>query len=101
MTIGRQIMEFRLSRHASQRLQQRAIPGLVVTLIHDHGSSTHSSEGTEVLFVDKAARKRIRQAVGGDRVYSLLERWLDSYLVLSAEGAIITAGHRHRRIKRR
>ncbi len=94
-------MDLQLSRHASQRLQQRAIPGLVVSLIRDHGSVARSAEGTEVLFVDKAARRRIRQAVGGDRVYALLERWLDSYLVVSSDGGVITAGHRHRRIKRR
>jgi hypothetical protein len=67
-------MDLQLSRHANQRLQQRAIPGLVVSLICDHGSVARSVGGTEVLFVDKAARKRIRQAIGGDRVYALLER---------------------------
>lgn len=95
-------MDIRFTEHGRQRQQQRAIPGLVVSLIHSEGSVSPSHDGSEIRFIDKAARKRIRQAIGGDRAYVLLERWFDrTYLVVASDGSIITTGHRTRRIRRR
>lgn len=95
-------MDISFTGHGQQRSQQRAIPGLVVSLIHSEGSVRHSHDGSEIRFVDKAARRRIRQAIGGERAYALLERWLDrTYLVVAADGSVITTGHRTRPIRRR
>lgn len=94
-------MDIILTRHGQRRMQQRAIPGLVVSLIHSEGSVSQSHDGCEVRYVDKAARGRIRDALGGDRAYSLFERWFArTYVVVSDDGSIVTAGHRKRRITR-
>jgi hypothetical protein len=95
-------MDIGFTSHARQRQQQRAIPDLVVSLIHSEGSICASHDGSEIRFVDKAARRRIQRAIGGDRAYALLERWLgQTYLVVAPDGSIITTGHRSRRIRRR
>lgn len=95
-------MDIGFTNHGQQRQQQRAIPGLVVSLIHSEGSVSHSHDGSEIRFIDKAARKRIRRAIGGDRAYAMLERWFDkTYLVVAADGSVITTGHRTCRIHRR
>lgn len=95
-------MQVDISFTGHARQQQRAIPGLVVSLIHSEGSISASHDGSEIRFVDKAARRRIRRAIGGDRAYALLERWLgQTYLVVAPDGSIITTGHRSRRIRRR
>jgi len=94
-------MDISFTGHGRQRLQQRAIPSIVVSLIHSDGSVRHSHDGSEIRFIDKAARRRIRQTIGGDRAYALLERWLDgTYLVVAADGSVITTGHRTRPIRR-
>src|SRR5690242_10256979 len=86
-------MDIGFTNHGQQRLQQRSIPALVVWLIHSGGSVSQSHAGSEIRFVGKQARKRIRQAVGGDRAYAMLERWFDkTYLVVAADGSVITTG---------
>jgi hypothetical protein len=87
------------SRHYRSRIQQRAIPELVVTLILDYGSSQRS-HGADLLFVDKSARKAIRLAVGGDRNMRLIEPFLNAKIVRGDDGTLITAARRSRRIKR-
>lgn len=99
---GEREMDIQLSNHGQQRLQQRGIPGIVVLLIHSEGSVSHSCDGSEVRFIDKPARKRIRDAIGGDRAYALFEHWFErTYLVVASNGSVITIGHRTRRIRRR
>ncbi|CAH0266561.1 hypothetical protein [Roseomonas sp. CECT 9278] len=94
-------MDILLTRHGQRRMQQRAIPALVVSLIHSEGSVSQSHDGCEVRYVDKAARRRIRDALGGDRAYSMFERWFGrTYVVVSEDGAVVTAGHRKHRISR-
>jgi hypothetical protein len=85
--------------HARKRLQQRAIPGLVVELLLSNGS-TARRQGADVFFVDKDARKRLRRELGGDRGLKMIEPWLGHYLVVSDDGQLITAAPRTERIKR-
>lgn len=55
-----------LTRHATHRMQQRAVPEMIVEILERYGSAMHH-EGAEVLFIDKSARKRIAAAFGGQR----------------------------------
>jgi hypothetical protein len=87
------------TRHAQARLQQRAIPPLVVELLERVGSATRA-DGADILFFDKAARKRLRRHLGGERSLKPVERWLNVYVVVADGGPVVTAGHRHRRIQR-
>jgi hypothetical protein len=88
-----------LRPHAEQRCQQRAVPTLVAALLLDYGTCIRHA-GADVLYVDKPARRRIQEAVGGGRNLALVERWLNSYAVVGDDGRIITVARRTVRLKR-
>lgn len=87
------------SRHAQQRLQQRAIPPLVVDYLEKFGSRMRCG-GAERLFFDKEGRKRLSRAVGGPRGLRTIEPWLDVYVVVGDCGRIVTVARRDRRFRR-
>lgn len=89
-----------LSRHAQERLQQRAIPLIIVDLLERFGSSMACGDGVERLFFDKAAIRRVRSHLGGDRGLKLIERWLGIYAVLGHDGHVVTVAHQSRRFRR-
>jgi len=72
--------------HARARMQQRGIPPAAIEALLDDGRSAPAGRGCEVLFFDKAARK------GG--------RFRRTYAVLVSDGAVVTVGHRYRRVPR-
>ena len=88
-----------ISKHCDERLQQRAIPDMIVWLLLDYGSRQRT-HGADVLFVDKAARKAIRRALGGDRNMRLIEPFLNVKIVVGDDGTLVTAARRTRRIHR-
>lgn len=87
-------------RHASCRMQQRAIPYLVVDLLHRYGRSARSDHA-DVLFFDKAAIQRMTRDMGGPRGLKVFERWLKVYAVVGDDGSLITVAHKQRHIRRR
>lgn len=89
-----------LSRHAEQRLQQRAIPLRVVELLEYFGSSMRSGRGAERLFFDRAAVARLKRHLGGDRELNTVARWLRVYVVVGDDGRVVTVAHQHRRHRR-
>lgn len=88
-----------MTSHAQERLQQRAIPSLVLDLLEECGSIARTRDG-ESLFFDKAARRRLRHRLGGERGMRMIEPWLGIYAVVGDQGLVITAGHRQRRLWR-
>lgn len=82
-----------LTRHARARLQQRAIPPIVIELLDRFGTSVRSN-GAETLFFDQSSQKELRRYLGGHRGLRLIEGWLDVYMVVADGGPVITAGHR-------
>ena len=86
-----------VTAHARARLQQRAIPPAAVEAIMAYGRNGRHY-GADVYFLDRAARSRLSTAIGRS-AYSRLERALDTYLVVSDDGALITAAHRRSRLK--
>lgn len=88
-----------LTKHAQTRLQQRAIPPIVVELLERFGAAVRS-DGAETLFFDKSAQKELRRYLGGDRGFRLIEEWLEAYVVVSDAGPVVTAGHRVRHLQR-
>ena len=87
------------SQHAQARHQGRATNTIIEEWVLAYGTRVRS-HGAEVAFIDKAARKRLRHALGGERAVRLLERHWDTYLVLADDGRIVTTSHRTRRIRR-
>ena len=87
-----------LTHHARARLQQRAIPPLVIGLLEQFGSVARCG-GAERLTFDKAARRRLARELGGSRSMQIVERWLSVYAVVGDNGHLVTASHRTRRFR--
>ncbi len=91
-------MNIQITKHAAVRQQQRGIPPLIMEWLTSYGTSCHDHHGAEILYFDKQSRKALAKVVG-DEVINRLAGLLDTYAVVSGEGAIITVGHRFKRIK--
>lgn len=87
-----------LTHHAETRLHQRAIPPVVVDMLMDYGSSLRSA-GADRMFMDKAAMRRAKRSLKANDM-AVLERWGKVYIVLSDDGAVVTAAHRTGRFRR-
>ena len=92
-------MQMDRTAHASRQQQARATLPLFESLVLDHGTRVRSN-GADIVFLDKAARRRIRDVVGGERGMRVFDRYCNTYLVVSSDGRIITTGTRTRRVKR-
>ncbi len=86
-----------LSKHATARMQQRAIDTNIVDLLLAHGAHFYSG-GSEVYLLDRKTREYMQS----HRVVpvNVLEKLRDAYIVVANDGTIVTAGHRHRRFLR-
>jgi hypothetical protein len=85
--------------HARARMRQRAIDPDVVECIVDFGRAEHQPGGSSIAFLDKRARRRIERGLGGGTLKRLGNR-VGAYAVVAPDGAVITVGHRIRRIRR-
>ncbi len=85
--------------HAGERHQSRATLPLWELLVFDYGTRVRS-HGADIIILDKAARKRIRQEVGGERGLRVFDRYWNAYLVVADDGRVITTGFRTQRVKR-
>lgn len=91
-------MTMYLTQHATTRSQQRAIPQFVIDLLLQFGASEPSGEGTNKLFFDKAARRRIKAYVGP--LAKAVDEHLDVYAVVAPDSKVVTVAHRLDRIQR-
>ena len=85
-----------LSEHAAIRMQQRGIPHAALECLLKYGCVQHDHHGGAIVFFDKAARRRLMNAVP----LAKLEKHLDAYAVIAIDGTITTVGHRYKRIPR-
>lgn len=92
-------MPLRLTDHARTRLQQRGIPLPILDCLVNYGKKIHDHHGAEILYFDHHSRERIRRNYGADGFKSL-EPKLDTYAVIASDGAVLTVGHRTKRINR-
>ena len=86
-----------LTSHARARMQQRGIDADALDLLFAYGREGHDHHGAVILYMDKAAQKRLAEA-SNDKNPS--RRLAGLYAVLSRHGQVITVGHRTRRINR-
>lgn len=92
--------ELMLTTHARRRLQNRAIPPIVVDWLMRFGCRRWS-RGAAVYEFDKESRRRLRRHVG-QRLFGAIEPFLDAYVVVGGEQKIVTVGWRQpgkRRLK--
>jgi hypothetical protein len=88
-----------ITKHAQTRLQQRGISPLVVENLLDFGRQMHDHRGGTLLYFDHRTRRRLQRQLPAEN-YRRLEPHLDAFAVLGSDGAIVTVGHRTRRINR-
>ena len=86
-----------LSAHARRRAQQRAIPLGLLELLLDHGARVPARAGAEIVHFTPATRQECAAEMHG----SCATKLRSAYAVVSAEGVVITVGHRFRRVGRR
>ncbi len=84
--------------HAKVRMQQRAIPSSVVTLLLDYGERAPDGHGGEIFYFGKRGRRRVLRSKGQAVSRRLEGHWRD-YVVV-ADGQVVTCGKRYRRIRR-
>jgi hypothetical protein len=89
-----------LSNHARVRMQQRGIPSATLECLLEYGRVEHDHHGGMIVYLDKAARRRLVRERGMAPVRSLGRR-LDAYAVISGDGTVMTVGHRYKRIWRK
>lgn len=88
-----------LTHHALSRMQQRAIPPILLDLLERYGREHATVNGT-VLAFDERGREKARRAL--DDAVSRFDKLDDVYLVEASDsGAVVTVGHRSRRLHRR
>ena len=92
-------MSLQITDHARARLQQRGIPLPVLDCLLSFGKKIHDHHGAEILFFDHQARNQIRRTYGEEN-FKRLESKLDTYAVVGPDGAVLTVGHRTKRINR-
>ena len=88
---------FPMTQHAQSRCKQRGIPPTVVEHLLDFGHEIHDHHGSFIVYFDRRARARLRSAFGTDQ-FKRMESHLNTYAVISDDGAVVTVGHRYRRI---
>jgi hypothetical protein len=86
-----------ITKHARDRLQQRAIPPLIIEWLCNYGCRLEGYNGTTICFFDKESRRSLSSEVG-HVVIRRLSDLMDSYLVLSGD-SIVTVGHRYKPLK--
>ncbi len=88
-----------LTRHARVRMQQRGIGADVLEDLLAYGRAMHDHHGAEIVFFDRAARRRLAEEQGEETIRRLGKR-LSAYAIIGADGKVRTVGHRIRRIQR-
>jgi hypothetical protein len=83
---------FRLTRHASQRMQQRGIKAETLDLLQQYGRRVYDHRGAARLIFDKQARQRIESVLGKAAAQV---RYTAYAVVDAARGnTLITVAHR-------
>jgi len=93
-------MNLNRTNHAQVRHQNRATIPLIESLLWDCGTWQRANSSAWIVFFDKAALKRLRRILGGDRSLRLIEGHTNNYLIVGDDGQIITTGHRTKHITR-
>ena len=88
----------KMTKHAQMRLQQRAIPPLIIDWLCQYGCRLNGMNGTTICFFDRESRRFLTAEVG-QLVVRRLSDMMDAYLVLSGD-SIVTIGHRYKPLGR-
>jgi len=84
--------------HFIKRQQQRGIPEQVIEWLLLFGDEVHDHHGCVIYHFSRVGRKRMEREIGSKIVRQMNER-LNSYLVVSNDGAFVTVGKCLKRIR--
>ena len=91
----------RLSRHATIRASQRAVPPIVREWLEQFGEEEFDGRGGVIRYFSHQSRRKLERIVGR-RFVAENQKYLNRYLVESAkDGAVITTGIRIKPIRHR
>ena len=85
------------TNHAQQRAQQRSISPAIVDILLEFGNCGRHA-GADVYYMDKATRKDAEQCLGAEYFKKVLPK-LNSYVVMSDCGQVVTVCKRLKRLK--
>ena len=88
-----------MTNHAAIRKQQRGISGSVLDCLLEFGKVSHDNRGGEVLYFDKRAKQRCLSMMGKE-MYRRLDGHFNVYAVRGLDGALLTVGHRCKKLHR-
>ncbi len=88
-----------LSKHAESRRRSRSIQEFSMLLVQSFGHSFKSRENSDIWIANRRERQEILKLVKA--VQQNFERPDPLYVVVAADGTVITTGHRTQKIHRR
>lgn len=92
-------MHITLTAHAEARAQQRGIRSDILEVLISHGHREYDHRHCEIVIFDRKAIERIKRIEGAAAAH-LASDHRDIYAVLGDDGAVVTTGHRFRRVLR-
>ena len=88
-----------ITAHARARMQQRGIRPEALEALLAFGSERHlAGQDCDIVFFDKKAKRRLAKAQPAAAREA--ERFIRTYAILGADGAVVTVGHRFRRVRK-
>lgn len=89
----------KVSHHAYVRMQQRGIDAIAIDYLLSFGEERLANKGASIVYFDKGTKKKLFAQLDKDQRVKL-EHQVNAYLILGADGNIVTVGHRTRRFSR-
>jgi hypothetical protein len=95
-------MKYQLTKHAAERVQQRAIPATILDLAIDFAEETAAAADAKCLYFSQRSCRRMRAAGVCLKAIEMIEKKKNLRIIV-AGGTVITAMYAHqnnRRIRR-
>lgn len=92
-------MESNFTMHARNRCKQRGIPPFIISLLKEFGEEAFDGNGAIKRYFSKNSKRLMCKELGR-QIVVCLKQYLNTYMVESIDGAVITTGWISKRIKR-
>ena len=100
MPIATATRAYPLTHHAARRAQQRAISATVLDLLLDYGDRFVAGGGAEIVRIGQHGRYELARELSPATWREHGRKLQTAYAVVAADGAVVTVGHRFRRMER-
>ena len=86
-----------ISKHAEERIQQRAIPTIALEILQRYGELEYQKGGTYKVALSRRARQQIVRECRD--ILRTFDRSTDLFAIWGEHGKVITAGRQYRKNK--